>query len=201
MDEKILLTEKNLKGNGFQVKTFESSKEAKEALMESISINESIAFGGSMTLLELDIYEEFKSRGNEIYWHWKGEDKKKELSEAYNSKIYLTSTNALTLDGKLVNMDGTANRVSSMFYGHERVYIIAGRNKICKDYDSARERIRNIAAPKNAQRLNINTPCKFTGKCTDCDSADRICNVEVIIHKNPSGANINIYLIDEDLGY
>lgn len=201
MNDKILLAEKSLKRNGFQVKVFDNKEEAKKALIESISVDESIAFGGSITLSELEIYDDFKKRGNEIYWHWKGEDRKKELKEAYNSKIYVTSTNALTLDGKLVNMDGTANRVSSMFYGHDRVYIIVGRNKICKDYDDARERIKNIAAPKNAQRLNINTPCKYTGKCSDCNSPDRICNVEVIIHRNPSGANINIYLIDEDLGY
>ncbi|MCF6465711.1 lactate utilization protein [Clostridium sp. Cult2] len=201
MNNKILLAESSLKRNGFQVKTFQNVQEAKEALMEAIDIDESVALGGSITLYELDIYEDFVKRGNETYWHWKGEDRKRELKKAHTSKVYLTSTNALTLDGKLVNMDGVGNRVSSMFYGHERVYIIAGRNKICKDYEEAKKRIKNIAAPKNAQRLDVNTPCKFTGKCSDCDSPDRICNVEVIIHKNTSGSNINIYLIDEDLGY
>jgi hypothetical protein len=201
MNNKIKLAEASLKQNGFQVKTFESIDKTKEALMEAISIDESIGLGGSMTLSHMGVYEDFKERGNEIYWHWKAENKKAELNKAYNADIYITSTNGLTLDGKLVNMDGTGNRVSSMFYGHKRVYIIAGRNKICKDYDEARDRIRNIASPKNAQRLNINTPCKITGKCSDCDSPDRICNVEVIIHRNTSGSNINIFLIDEDLGY
>ncbi len=142
-----------------------------------------------------------KKRGNKIFWHWKAKDRDKELELAKNSQIYISSTNALTLDGKLVNMDGVGNRVSSMFYGHERVYIIAGRNKICKDYDEARERIKMIAAPKNASRLNTNTPCRFTGRCNDCDSSDRICKIEVIIHKNPTGGDIRIYLIDEELGY
>ncbi len=95
-----------------------------------------------------------KKGGNEVFWHWKAENRAKELELAKNSQIYITSTNALTLDGKLVSMDGVGNRVSSMFYGHEKVYIIVGRNKICKDYDEARERIKKIAAPKNAQRLS-----------------------------------------------
>ncbi|NLW40141.1 MAG: LUD domain-containing protein [Tissierellia bacterium] len=201
MKEKIRLAEKSLKDNGFIVRVFDNKEEAKKALLDSISTDESVAFGGSMTLHEMDLYDDFKKRGYKVFWHWKAEDKRKELESAYNADIYLTSTNALTLDGKLVNMDGTANRVSSMFYGHERVYIIAGRNKICKDYEDARERIKNVAAPKNAKRLNINTPCRFTGKCNDCDSPDRICSVEVILHRNPTGANINVYIIDEDLGY
>lgn len=201
MNNKILLAKTSLEGNGFQVKVFENVSKVKKVLLETIAMDESIALGGSITLSDIGIYEDFKERGNETYWHWKADDKKNELNKAYNADVYITSTNALTLDGKLVNMDGTGNRVSSMFYGHKRVYIIVGRNKICKDYDEAMNRIKNIAAPKNAKRLNINTPCKFIGKCNDCDSPDRICNVEVIIHKNTTGSNINIFLVDEDLGY
>lgn len=201
MDNKILLSNNSLKQNGFKVKTFKNVLETKEALMKSISINESVAFGGSMTLEELGLYEDLKNRGNKVYWHWKVEDKKAELQKALNADIYLTSTNALTLDGKLINMDGTGNRVSSLLYGHKRVYVVVGRNKICKDYDQARERIKNVAAPMNTKRLNTDTPCRFTGKCNDCDSPERICNVEVIIHKNPSGTEVNVFIIDEDLGY
>ncbi|MCF6459632.1 lactate utilization protein [Clostridium sp. Cult3] len=201
MDNNILLAKSCLEKNGFTVETFKNVSEAKETLLNEIQVSESIAFGGSMTLFDMGLYEDFKGRGNEIFWHWKAEDKNNELSLARNSHIYITSTNALTLDGKLVCMDGVGNRVSSMFYGHKRVYIIVGRNKICKDYDEARNRIKKIAAPKNAQRLSSNTPCRFTGECNTCDSADRICRVEVIIHRNPIGGDINIYLIDEDLGY
>lgn len=150
---------------------------------------------------ELGIYESFKESGYNIYWHWKGGDKKQELNNAYTADVYIASTNGITLDGKLVNVDGVGNRASSMFYGHERVYIIAGKNKICKDYEEARNRIKEIAAPKNAQRLGISTPCSKTGNCNDCSSIDRICNVEVIIHRNPTSSNINIFLIDEELGY
>ena len=201
MDNRIILAERSLKKNGFKVRIFDKVDKAKEALMEDIGTHESIGFGGSMTLSQMGVYEDFKNRGNKVYWHWMAEDKKATLKEAQSSDIYLSSTNALTLDGKLVNMDGTGNRVSSIFYGHKRVYIIVGRNKICKDYDEAIDRIKNVASPKNAERLNIDTPCKFTGKCNDCNSPNRICNVEVIIHKNTPSFNINVFLIDEDLGY
>lgn len=201
MDRKILLAETSLKQNGFNVNAFENVEKAKKALMEAIDTEESVAFGGSTTLSHMGVYKKFIERGNKTYWHWMVEDKKSELNNARNADIYISSTNALTLDGKLVNMDGVGNRVSSMFYGHKRVYIIAGKNKICKDYDEARERIKNVAAPKNAQRLNINTPCKITGKCSDCDSPDRICRVEVVLHRNTTGTDINIFLVDEDLGY
>lgn len=201
MDKKILLAKNSLKENGFNVEVFNSSQEVKETLLKEIDVNESVAFGGSMTLENLGLYDELKNRGNEVYWHWKAEDKANELSKALNTDVYLTSTNALTLDGKLINMDGTGNRVASMIFGHKRVYIVVGRNKICKDYDEAIKRIKNVATPLNAKRLNSNTPCKFTGTCNDCSSPDRLCNVETIIHKNPFKANINVFIVDEDLGY
>lgn len=201
MDNKILLAKNSLKENGFQVEVFPSAKEAKEALLKEIGIEESVAFGGSVTLEELNIYEELKDRGNEVYWHWKVEDKDSERTKAAITDVYLTSTNAVTMDGKLVNMDGVGNRVASMIFGHKRVYVIVGKNKICKDYDEATRRIKHVAAPKNSKRLNTNTPCKFTGTCNDCDSPERICNVEVIIHKNPMGSDINIFIVDEELGF
>ncbi len=201
MDNKLLLAKNSLKENGFNVEIFETAEEVKEALLNEIDINESVAFGGSTTLEELGLYEELKERGNEVYWHWKVEDKVSERLKAALTDVYLTSTNALTLDGKLVNMDGVGNRVASIAFGHKKVYVIVGKNKICKDYEEASKRIKNIAAPKNAKRLNTNTPCKFTGSCNDCSSPDRLCNVEIILHKNPTGANVNVYIVNEELGF
>lgn len=201
MDNKIVLAKNSLIANGFKVQVFSNAKEVKEALLNEVELGESIAFGGSCTLNELGLYEEFKNRGNEIYWHWKADDKKAALESAVNTDVYMCSTNALTLDGKLVNMDGTGNRVASMIFGHKRVYVITGSNKICKDYNEAIERIKNVAAPLNAKRLNTNTPCRFTGKCNDCDSPERMCRAEVVLHKNPGGTEIIVYIVDEDLGY
>lgn len=189
-----------LEKHGFLVKIFENSEMAKEELLKEISIDESVALGGSMTLQQMGIYENLKNRGNEVIWHWR-KDVESPLQKAINTDSYITSTNAITMDGKLVNMDGTANRVAGMVFGHKNVYIIVGKNKVCKDYEEARERIKNIAAPLNAKRLNLSTPCAITGKCNDCNTPQRICRVETIIHRNPNSCQIHIYLVDEELGY
>lgn len=201
MDKRFNELKEVLIKNGFSVKTFDNRLKAKEELLKQITIEETVGIGGSMTISDMELYDNLKDRGNNVYWHWKKEDKDKELSLARDADTYIASTNALTLDGKFINMDGLGNRVSSIFYGHKNVYIIIGKNKLCRDYNEAIERIKNIAAPKNAERLKINTPCRFTGKCNNCDSPDRMCRIEVIIHKKPSKININIYLIDEELGY
>lgn len=190
-----------LSKNGFKVETFNNIANVKDYLLQEIDRDDSVAIGGSITIDDMGIYEELKKRQSEVYWHWKAENKKLELEKAKTSKVYLTSTNALTLDGKLVNMDGNGNRVTAMAYGHERVYIVVGKNKIVKDYDAARERIKDIAAPLNAKRLQLNTPCVIKGKCNDCNSIDRICKIETILHKNPGNTQIYICLVDEDLGY
>lgn len=196
----FLELEKVLIKNGFMVKTFENIINAKEELLSDIKKEQSVGIGGSMTIQNMGIYEELRERGNEVYWHWR-KDVENPIQKAMTSDVYITSTNAITMDGKLVNMDGNGNRVASMFFGHKDVYVIIGKNKLCNDYDEARDRIRNIAAPLNAKRLNLNTPCTHTGKCSDCDSPDRICRVETIIQKKPNTTNVHIYLIGEELGY
>jgi len=200
MEKRFLELEISLKNNGFTVKTFNNIQELKRELLNHIKVEDSIGFGGSVTVRDIGIYDDLKERGNKVYWHWKT-DVEDPINKAKAADVYITSTNALTIDGKLVNMDGNGNRVASMFYGHRDVFVIVGKNKITDDYEGARERIHNIAGPLNAKRLNLNTPCTRTGRCSDCDSPDRICNVEVIIHKNPGKTKINIYLIDEELGY
>lgn len=186
---------KSCEKNGFNFKEFETVDKAKLELFNEIKMNDKVDFGGSVSLQEFDVYDELKDRGQDVYWHWRDEKKSR------HGTVYLTSTNALTEDGKLVNMDGVGNRVTSMIYGYENVYIIVGENKLVKNYDEAIERIRNIAAPKNAQRLELSTPCVKTGKCEDCNSPQRICRAETIIHKNPNKTQINIYFIKENLGF
>lgn len=186
---------------GYEVKLFEDKNDAKEALLKEIHIDKTVGVGGSMSVDELGIYDDLVKRGNKVYWHWKTDEKNEARNMAKNASIYLASTNAITMDGKLVNMDGTGNRVASMIYGHERVYLIIGKNKMCEDYEDARNRIRNVAAPKNASRFKLNTPCVYTGKCNDCESEQRICMVETIHHRKPKGTNISLFIINEDLGY
>lgn len=186
---------------GYNVKVFSKSEDIVEELIELIDINDTIGIGGSVTILEMHLYDIFKNRGNKVYWHWKSDNKKEALDLAKDTDVYFSSVNAITEDGKIVNIDGTGNRVSSMIFGHKQVFLIVGKNKICKDYEAAIERIHTIASPKNAERLKLNTPCRYTGKCNDCDSPDRMCKAEVILHKKPNGTNINIYFVDEELGY
>lgn len=200
MNGEFIELKRILTRNGFKVKTFNNISEAKEELLSEIKNYETVGIGGSMTLEQMDIYDDLKAKGGEIYWHWR-KDIPNVATKARTADTYITSTNALTMDGKLINMDGNGNRVSAMIYGHKDVYVVLGKNKICKNYEEARERIRNVAAPMNAKRLNLDTPCAYTGRCSDCDSTDRICRAEVIIHRNPNTTNINIYLIDEELGY
>ncbi|HEY8363675.1 MAG TPA: lactate utilization protein [Tissierellaceae bacterium] len=200
MDNRFMELKKTLEKYGFVVKIFEDSKSAKDELLNEIKLDETVGIGGSMTIQQMGLYEDLRNRGNKVYWHWR-KDEESPLQKAMNTDVYLTSTNAITMDGKLVNMDGNGNRVASMFFGHKNVYVLVGKNKICKDYDEARQRIRDIAAPLNAKRLNLSTPCAITGKCNDCNSPQKICKVETIIHRNPGLCQIHIYLIDEELGY
>ena len=200
MKEQFIELKKTLEKNGFGVEIFNTLSEAKNKLLAEIEEDESVGIGGSITIDQMDIYEDLKEKCEDVYWHWR-KDVEDATKKARNSDTYITSSNALTMDGKLVNMDGNGNRVAAMIYGHKDVYIIIGKNKICKNYEEARERIRNIAAPMNAKRLNLETPCVYTGKCQDCDSPQRICKAEVILHRKPNSTNLQIYLIDEELGY
>lgn len=192
---------KALEKNGFTVKMFKDKESAKSAIIDEILTDESVGMGGSVTLQELGLYDALKEKGVTTYWHWRDEDKGNALRMSVNSDVYLTSTNALTEEGMLVNLDGTGNRVASMIFGHKRVYVIAGKNKICKDYNDAIYRLEHVAAPMNAKRLKLSTPCVHTGVCSDCDSKDRICKAETTIRRNPNGTKIHVYLVDEELGY
>jgi L-lactate utilization protein LutB len=194
----------NLEKNGFTVRYFEKTDEAVNSLVSDIRPEESVGFGGSMTVSDLGIYEKLMEQGNQLFWHWKslpGVVKSVVISNAATADIYITGTNAITEDGRLVNIDGIGNRLSSMLYGHNRVYIVSGVNKIAGNIDEAIIRIKNIASPKNAERLNLDTPCRHLGKCMNCDSPQRICSATLILDRQPRSLKIIIYLIDESLGY
>ena len=118
------------------------------------------------------------------------------------TEVYLTSANGLAETGEIVNIDGTGNRVSGMLFGHKKVYFVVGRNKLAPDYDGALWRARNIAAPKNAQRLGTRTPCAARGdRCYDCKSPQRICRGLVVLWEAMKGCETEVVLVDEELGY
>ncbi len=198
MEREIL--KNNFMKNNFDITFHSDTSEVNELFLDEITKDESVYIGGSMTIENMKTFDILNENMYNLNWHWKDQDLVRN-KEKYPKSVYITSSNAVTLDGKLVNIDGRGNRVSAMFYDYDRVFVVVGKNKIVKDYDQAIERIRNIAAPMNAKRLGLKTPCVKAGRCMDCSSYDRICNVEVVIHKCPQTTKIHICVVDEDLGY
>lgn len=200
------LTIENLEKNGFKASYFEKSETAIKYIQSIAENYNKIGFGGSMTVLQsLKLDELLKGKGKEILNHNIGslsaEEKLEIRKKQLTCDLFITSTNALTKDGKLINTDGVGNRVGAMIFGPEKVLVIAGVNKIVKDIDAGLKRIKEIAAPMNTKRLNMNTPCAVTGVCSDCNSPQRICRVTTIIEKKPNFSDIEIIIIGENLGY
>lgn len=188
---------------GFKARSFENIEQVVKVLEEEIGGDQSIGVGGSMTVKQSGITDILRARGNTVYFHWDVE--KSEINKvrklAFGADVYLVGTNAATLDGKLVNIDGTGNRVASMFYGPDRVYVICGKNKIVDDEEAAVDRIKTEACPLNAERLGLKTPCRKTGRCHDCDVPDRMCSVKVVMERCPKGKEINVMFVNQELGY
>ena len=203
MNEQTKRTIESLKNNRFDAVYFETAAEAKEYLLKEIG-DQSAAFGGSVTLDKIGIYDALKERGNEVYWHWypeEGADRKKIMMKAMTTDVYLSGINGLTEDGTIINIDGTGNRLSGMLFGHDHLYLVAGINKISLNFQESMIRIKNVACPKNTQRLGIPTPCEKTDKCMNCNSPNRICNATLIMEKQHGGIPTTVVLIGENLGF
>ena len=187
----------NLETRGFSVRTFATAAEAAAYLNEAID-GKTVGFGGSVTLKDMGLYELLGSH-NEVHWHWvNGQEERK---TAMGTQVYLSSANGLAETGEIINIDGGGNRVASTLYGHEKVYLVIGRNKLAPTYDEALWRARNIASPKNAQRLGRKTPCAVKGdRCYDCKNPERICRGLVVLWGPMMGMETEVILVDEDLG-
>ncbi len=201
-------TLKALRRNGFEALYAPDKKEAVSLVLEMVPVDALVGVGGSVTLRELGIPEALKVRGQRVADHWEAREKGALAGEILeirrqqlNSDVFITSTNALTETGELVNIDGGGQRVAAMIFGPSKVVVVAGSNKIVMDVEEALHRARNIAAPMNAKRLNLRTPCVVTGACSDCESEDRICNATTMLHRRPRNADITVVLVGEKLGY
>ncbi len=196
-------TADNLKACGYTVECFENSKDACAYLASQIQ-GKTVGIGGSATVEEMGLYDALKE-GNTVYWHWKPTEElpaNVQRKKATLADIYISSVNGLAETGEIINIDGNGNRVASIIYGHEKVYLVVGRNKIAPDYDGALFRAKNIAAPKNAQRMNMKTPCAKEGdKCYDCKGPARLCKALTVLYCKPNSQPIEVILINEDLGY
>ncbi len=191
--------EKNLNLHKIDYKYFDTSDEVKEYLKNELN-GEKIAFGGSMTLKELGLYDILKEN-NEVFWHWETKTPEQRKIES-ELTVYMLSANAIAATGEIVNIDGTGNRVANAIYGTQKVYYVIGENKITPDLMSAIDRARNMAAPPNAKRLGLNTPCAIDGKCHNCASENRICNaMSIIMGRTTKQQKCEVIIIGEKLGY
>ena len=178
------------------------SSQAIQVIKELIPKNSSIGFGGSVTVDQIGLLDAIKDDYKLLHRSlYDIEYHKKLYKEMMDADWYITSTNALTMTGELVNIDGRANRVASMLFGPENILVVAGKNKIVADIEEGIRRCRDQAAPPNAVRLDKKTPCKVTGKCEYCFSPDTMCKATVIQHHPTSGKNVYIIVIDQELGY
>lgn len=192
----------NLERNGFAVSVFSTKEEAAAYLNREID-NTTVGMGGSMTIAELGLKDSLSAH-NVVYSHGYthcGPEQTQLLAAA--ADVYLLSANAIAENtGEILNIDGTGNRVSSSLFGHRKVYFIAGKNKVSPDFESAMFRMRNVVAPKNAQRLKRSTPCAAKAdKCYNCSSPDRICKALVVFYQKVRSMDMEVVLIDEEVGY
>jgi hypothetical protein len=164
----------------------------------------SVAWGGSMSLKEIGVMDHLNNSECVVYDRMSAktpEEEKIMKGNMINADYFLMSTNAITMDGELVNIDGYANRVSFLCYGPEHVLVLAGMNKVVPNVEQGIDRVRNIASPPNALRLNKNTPCAVNGRCADCLAEDCICSQIVVTRRSSVKNRITVILIGEELGY
>lgn len=191
-------TIENLKSRGFSVSYFETGVEAADYIVANTK-GKSVGIGGCQTAQQLALYEKL-SEECEVYWHWK-EPGIETLSKANSADVYISSANAISQDGEILNIDGRGNRLAGQVYGNKKLYIVAGINKLCPDFTSALNRARNVAAVKNGQRFDTKTPCKLDGVCHDCRCEDRICRALLVMWGPMIGMDTEVIIINEELGY
>ena len=178
-----------------------SREEAKELALSLIPEGSSVSMGGAMSAHEIGLVQALKEGNYRFIDRDAYEDKRKAMLLAYDADVFLSSTNAMTEDGILINIDGNSNRVSAIAPGPRKVLFIVGMNKVCSDVDGAMKRARNVAAPTNAQRFGISTPCTKTGSCMNCKSPETICCQFLITRYSRHKDRIHVILVNDMLGF
>jgi hypothetical protein len=205
IEEKAKKAVEKLVAHDFKAIYVKTKEDAVQEIWKHITPKQRIGVGGSVTIRGLGILEKLQTQGCTIYDHWKPGLTKENILEIRKSQmvsdLFLSSSNAVTLNGELVNIDGVGNRVNSTNFGPGKVILVVGYNKIVEDVQEAIQRIKNVAAPLNARRLNVDVPCAKVGKCVDCNSPNRICRAIVIHERKPSLTDILVILVGEELGF
>jgi hypothetical protein len=193
-----------LKKNNFDARFFPKASEALAEVWKMIPEGSTVGYGGSLTLNQIGFIEEAQKRSvkflNPFAKGLSPEEGDKIRRQIFSADFFLASSNAITEDGKLYNIDATGNRVGPMIYGPKKVILLCGVNKIVKDIDEAQKKVQEWTAPMNVKRLGYKNPCGQTGECSDCASPERICNAYVILAKKPRRTDISVFIIGEFLG-
>jgi len=213
MDSVIEKTLKSLERNHFKAVYADSVTTARDVVLAAVPKGSTVGIGDSVSVRQLDVLDELQAHGrllvnpfseeisslsvtNEVV-----EEQRKEMHRmALACEVFITGTNALTEDGMLVNTDGGGNRVAGMIFGPDRVMIVVGRNKIVRDLDEAFHRIKNVIAPKLAEIKGMRVPCIAAGRCVECESEERLCNVTTILERAPTYTAVMVIIVDDDLG-
>ena len=192
----------NLLAHGYSVSCFETAREAADYLDGAID-GKTVGMGGSVTLQELGICDRLATH-NQVYSHARlapGQTAADIFPLAARAQVYLSSVNGIAETGEIINIDGVGNRVASLLFGHQRVYLLIGANKLAETFDEALWRARNVAAPQRARQLGAKTPCAaLADRCYDCRVPGRICRGEVILQAPMLGMQTEVLMIDEELG-
>ncbi len=203
MDVLVTNTLRALEARGFRTHAFATASSLRDFVLENIPASASIGFGGSVTTEQLGLYDALKARGNAVHFHWKEpREKRAEVFEAARrADVYIMSSNAVSADGALLNIDGNGNRVGCLIDGPKVVFILLGENKFAKSRAAALTRVKTIACPANARRLGLRTPCALTGACADCRLPERMCNYIVWTEAPRRGATIHVCVAACNLGF
>jgi len=193
-----------LKKNNFEAVFVPDSKSACEEVIKQIPDGTTVGVGGSITLTQIGLLDGLGKRNVRLIWPFRQGKTPEEILDlvrkSFSADVFLSSTNAVTEDGKLFNVDATGNRVGAMLIGPKKTIIICGVNKIVKDMEAAEKKVKEWTAPQNAKRLGRKTPCAETGVCADCKSPDRICNIYLTLAKKPARIDVVVILVGENLG-
>jgi hypothetical protein len=211
MEAKIKRTLKSLEARNFRAWFAENCREAKDRMMDLIPEDATVGIGDSSTVRQIGVIESLKKRGTKVINPFDLDKTIKDsrtyleflfrpMVEATVCDLFLTGSNALTEDGRLLSVDAVGNRVAGMFWGHPRVVLAVGKNKIVKNLDEAFSRVKNVVAPQHLRKRGASAPCTIKGKCQDCIGKKRICSVTILIENEPLATEIDVVIVNEDLG-
>ena len=191
-----------LQKNGFVAEYHPSLESVRERVLAACEMAESIGFGGSLSIAEMGIFDVLAPTGKKLFDHGRVPPEKKAEARLgqLTCDLFLTGTNAVTLDGCLVNLDMNGNRTNAMTFGPKKILVVAGGQKVVGGVSEAIRRIKSVAAPRNTKRLQLDTPCATSGFCEDCNSPQRICRVYSIIERKPAHSDISVLLCGEPMG-